>query len=103
MRLGEHQIAAVIFDLDGTLVDSEPLCNQAFLNLLPELDESIVVLTDRYRGKKLTTIFEDIEQRLGRQLPHNFESIYRAEVAELFELHLQPPRVNLVPYSTRLG
>ena len=80
----------LIFDLDGTLVDSEPLCNQAFLNLLPELDESIVVLTDRYRGKKLTTIFEDIEQRLGRQLPHNFESIYRAEVAELFELHLQP-------------
>lgn len=26
----------VIFDLDGTLVDSEGLCNQAFLDLLPQ-------------------------------------------------------------------
>jgi hypothetical protein len=25
----------VIFDLDGTLIDSERICNQAFLDLLP--------------------------------------------------------------------
>jgi HAD superfamily hydrolase (TIGR01509 family) len=80
----------LIFDLDGTLVDSEQLCNLAFLNLLPELDENIDVITNRYRGKKLATIFEDIDQRLDFQLPIYFDSIYRAEVAALFECHLQP-------------
>ena len=80
----------LIFDLDGTLVDSEPLCNQAFLNLLPELSDSVEVLTSRYRGKKLATIFEDIEQRLNRPLPSDFELTYRAEVAQLFDGSLQP-------------
>lgn len=30
----------MIFDLDGTLVDSEPQSNQAFLDLLPELERT---------------------------------------------------------------
>lgn len=54
----------VIFDLDGTLVDSEGLCNQAFLDLLPQLNESVESLTLRYRGKKLAPILADLESRL---------------------------------------
>ena len=34
-------VGLVIFDLDGTLVDSEKLCNQAFLDLIPELDLTV--------------------------------------------------------------
>jgi beta-phosphoglucomutase-like phosphatase (HAD superfamily) len=34
----------VIFDLDGTLVDSEGLCNQAFLDLLPQLSDTVETL-----------------------------------------------------------
>ncbi|WNB78038.1 HAD-IA family hydrolase [Methylomonas koyamae] len=80
----------VIFDLDGTLVDSEALCNQAFLDLLPQLNETVNVLMLRYRGKKLAAIFTDIEIRLGRKLPETFEQHYRQRVSELFRCELKP-------------
>ena len=80
----------IIFDLDGTLVDSEKLCNQAFVDLLPELTESVESLTEFNRGKKLATILTDIEVRLGHVLPADFEAIYRERVADLFKHHLEP-------------
>ena len=80
----------VIFDLDGTLVDSESLCNQAFLDLLPDLHETAHHLTRRYRGLKLAAILADLERVLGRTLPKGFENQYRQRVGELFERDLQP-------------
>ena len=79
----------VIFDLDGTLVDSEGLCNRAFLDLLPELDEREESLIQRYRGKKLTPILNDLEKRLGQKLPSDFEQRYRAHVEQLFSRELR--------------
>lgn len=84
----------IIFDLDGTLVDSEKLCNQAFLDLLPALNDSVENLIQRYRGQKIKLTFEDIEQRLHQRLPADFETTYRQRVAELFSCHLKPiPKV----------
>jgi len=80
----------VIFDLDGTLVDSEGLCNQAFLDLLPQLNETVESLTQRYRGKKLAPILADLESRLCHKLPDSFEQHYRQRVAELFSRELKP-------------
>lgn len=80
----------VIFDLDGTLVDSEQLCNQALLDLLPDLGESVDALVGRNRGRKLAEIFGDLEQRFHRTLPQDFESSYRARVSELFLKDLRP-------------
>ncbi len=80
----------LIFDLDGTLVDSEELCNQAFLELLPELNEPVTALARRYRGRKLSVIIADIEARIGRALPSEFEARYRERVAELFDSELKP-------------
>ncbi len=80
----------VIFDLDGTLVDSERLCNQAFIDLLPELPDTVELLTQRYRGKKLASILDDIESRLYQTLPDTFEQHYRQRVAELFAHELKP-------------
>lgn len=80
----------VIFDLDGTLVDSEGLCNQAFLDLLPKLNETVASLTQRYRGKKLAQILADLERRLCQELPDAFEQQYRQRVAELFSHELKP-------------
>jgi beta-phosphoglucomutase-like phosphatase (HAD superfamily) len=74
----------VIFDLDGTLVDSEGLCNQAFLDLLPQLNDSVDSLTRRYRGQKFAKILADLEGRLCGSLPHSFEQHYRQRIAELF-------------------
>ncbi|QLE58372.1 HAD-IA family hydrolase [Nostoc sp. TCL26-01] len=80
----------VIFDLDGTLVDSERLCNQAFIDLLPFIHESVESLILRYRGRKLALILADIEKRYGEKLPIDFEATYRHRVDELFEFYLQP-------------
>lgn len=41
-------IKCVIFDFDGTLVDSEALCNQAFLDLIPSITAPIDDLVQRY-------------------------------------------------------
>ncbi len=79
-----------IFDLDGTLVDSELLNNQAFVDLLPDITEGVAGLAARYRGKKLAKILGDIELRLGRSLPMDFESRYRGRVAQLFTSELAP-------------
>ncbi|OIR09829.1 6-phosphogluconate phosphatase [mine drainage metagenome] len=80
----------VIFDLDGTLVDSEGLCNQAFLDLLPQLSDTVESLIQQYRGKKLTSILADLEGRLSQKLPDAFEQHYRQHVSELFSRELKP-------------
>ena len=84
------QIECVIFDLDGTLVDSEGLCNQAFLDLLPDLKMSLDELVDRYRGQKLAPILADLEKQIHRKIPAGFEEAYRLKVAELFDSELRP-------------
>lgn len=80
----------MIFDLDGTLVDSEGLCNQAFLDLLPELSDPVEALTERYRGMKLDLILDDLAARLGRPLSAGFETLYRARVSALCQESLRP-------------
>jgi HAD superfamily hydrolase (TIGR01509 family) len=80
----------VIFDLDGTLVDSETLGTQAFLDLLPELSDPVEVLVRRYRGIRLSAILADIELRVGKRLPDAFEATYRGHVSELFARDLKP-------------
>lgn len=79
----------VIFDLDGTLVDSEAQSNQAFLDLLPDLRDSVQELIHRYRGMRLAPVLADLEARLGRNLPESFQLEYRSRVAELFDQHLE--------------
>lgn len=80
----------LIFDLDGTLVDSEALCNRAFIELLPRLNETVEELTRRYRGMKLALILADLSERLSEPLAEGFEAQYRQRVAELFERELRP-------------
>lgn len=82
-------MACIIFDLDGTLVDSEPACSQALLDLLPELDVDLASLIQLYRGRKLADIFADVENRIDRNLPTSFELAYRDRVAAIFDSGLQ--------------
>ncbi len=83
-------VELVCFDLDGTLVDSERLCNQAFLELLPQLDETLEGMVARYRGVKFAPIAADLSHRIGQPLPDDFEVRYRARVAQLFDEELVP-------------
>lgn len=82
-------IQCVIFDFDGTLVDSETLCNQAFFDLIPSINVPIEEMVKSYSGRKLAWIFSDIEKRFHCKLPPNIEQDYRNRVAELFESHLE--------------
>jgi len=80
----------VIFDLDGTLVDSEALCQQAMLDTLPGLQDTPQAMVSRYRGMRFAEIMCDIGHRTGLQTDPAFESRYRARVAELFIRDLKP-------------
>jgi HAD superfamily hydrolase (TIGR01509 family) len=60
------------------------------LDLLPELSDSVGVLIDRYRGRKLADILTDIESRLSCKLPAAFEQSYRDRVAAIFDTELKP-------------
>lgn len=83
---------AVIFDCDGVLVDSEYLCHLALSLALEELgiEERAGDLYQEFGGVSLALIFGAVEKRHGCELPADFESRYRAVVAELFERELQP-------------
>lgn len=73
-------IKCVIFDCDGTLVDSELLCNQCLALLLKELGifEDACMLLRRYRGAKLAMILADIGARHQMTIPESFVPEYRA-------------------------
>jgi HAD superfamily hydrolase (TIGR01509 family) len=86
----ETRMLCLIFDLDGTLVDSEPLCSQAFLDILPHLDDTVPGLMRRYRGMQLARVFSDLARRMGRALPEDFETTYRARVSQLYDESLEP-------------
>ena len=74
--------------MDGTLVDSETLCNQAFKDLIPEIDVSVEYLVSLFGGRKLAWIFTEIERRFNCTLPVDIEQRYRRRVEELFDSEL---------------
>lgn len=81
----------IIFDCDGTLVDSEFLCNLALQHQLAELDikYAAAVLQSKFRGGKLADIMSSLECELLISLPTSFETDYRKKVSDLFDNHLK--------------
>ncbi len=82
----------VIFDCDGTLVDSEMLCNLALERQLLELGVEYHAqdLLNKFRGCKLASIISSLETELSMKLPEAFESEYRLKVNDLFDKELMP-------------
>jgi HAD superfamily hydrolase (TIGR01509 family) len=82
----------LLFDCDGTLVDSERLCNIGmvlkFREYGIELDADELVV--RFRGWKLAKIISVLEKEFDISLPENFIDEYRSIVTELFETDLKP-------------
>lgn len=83
-------IKCLLFDCDGTLVDSEFLCNLALEIKLRAygVDTSANTLMEKYRGGKLANTLQSIEQEHDISLKENFEVSYRAFVEQLFKKEL---------------
>ncbi|MBX2879449.1 MAG: HAD-IA family hydrolase [Granulosicoccus sp.] len=67
----------VIFDMDGTLVQSEDCASQAMIDVIPALSGSAQEVTALYRGMRLQEIFDDIEKRSPGAIPENCLELYR--------------------------
>lgn len=90
--LSENMIKCIIFDCDGTLVDSEYLCNLGLEIKLRDygIESSATKMMTRFRGGKLATILQTIETEYHIKLKDDFITSYRSLVEELFEEGLKP-------------
>jgi len=85
-------IQCIIFDCDGTLVDSEFLCNLGLEIKLRDygIESSACEMMERFRGGKLATILYELEKEYQLELNKDFVPSYRSLVDRLFEERLQP-------------
>lgn len=81
-------IECIIFDMDGTLVDSERLMIRGMSELIPAITISDEELVRRFGGQHLSQTLIQIEEEFNCTLPANFESGYRRHVAKLIESEL---------------
>jgi HAD superfamily hydrolase (TIGR01509 family) len=79
-------LRAVIFDMDGVIVDSEPLHEQAFLDVFDELGyrETHGVHFPDYYGRSDEALWQDFVKR--HRPPHPFDSLMEMKRRRLIEL-----------------
>ncbi|CAI1161959.1 Phosphorylated carbohydrates phosphatase TM_1254 [Serratia fonticola] len=88
-----NQVECVLFDCDGTLVDSEVLCSKAYVHMFAHygIELALEEVFKKYKGIKLYEIIERVNTEQGVNLPaSDLEPIFRQEVARLFDAELQP-------------
>tara|TARA_R110001583_G_scaffold64345_2_gene186990 strand:- start:111 stop:737 length:627 start_codon:yes stop_codon:yes gene_type:complete len=85
-------IKCIIFDCDGTLVDSEYLCNLGFELKLREYGVNVAArdIMEKHVGGKLATIMQSFESEYQIKLKADFVSSYRDLVEVLFKESLAP-------------
>lgn len=92
LSLKSAMTECVIFDCDGTLVDSEYLCNLALEMQLRELgiESEAGAMLLKFRGLKLSRIVQQLEFEHKTSFADDFIPSYRLVVDRLFEEHLEP-------------
>lgn len=83
---------AILFDCDGTLVDSERIGNEVIVDYLAELGLHITLseALHHFAGRKMADTIHLIEQRLGTTVPDGFLPELRRRMNIAFESRLQP-------------
>lgn len=79
----------VLFDLDGTLVDSERISARAFQLLLPGLPLSVEQFVARHAGEKLADVVTSLTAQMGVPADADFIPRFRAVAADLFRSDLK--------------
>jgi len=84
--------AAVIFDCDGVLVDTEPSANVVLTELIRDLgiDATPEETMATYMGRSWESCMEILGERLGHPPPVDFGDRYRAGVAAAWRRDLEP-------------
>jgi HAD superfamily hydrolase (TIGR01509 family) len=82
----------VIFDSDGVLVDSEPIINRVFVEMLGELGFSLdyAEVLREFSGASMNHRLETMESRLGWRRPADFVAGYQARIQAAVERELAP-------------
>ena len=82
----------LIFDCDGVLVDSEPIGNRVFSEMVGELGVDLPSETAErmFRGGQLAECLAFIEQQRGQPVPTDFIPQFRQRSADAFRKHLKP-------------
>lgn len=79
MATDYSKLKAVIFDSDGTLVDSETTSLRVLVECVGELGLELEhsECVAKYAGKELSAVFRDFEDALERPLPNDFLQTFR--------------------------
>lgn len=82
---------AIIFDCDGTLVDSEPITVEVLVEYVNEFGLELTVdeALPLFVGRDMSMIIVELERRLGAKLPDSFCSEYRSRQAVALQRDLQ--------------
>ncbi|HIF9061274.1 TPA: HAD-IA family hydrolase [Photobacterium damselae] len=89
----KSNIQCIIFDCEGTLVDSERLVCQAIVNAFAIFNVPLQLedCVQHFEGGKITEQLAKVQHRSGTSLDiDKLEPIYRQQYALLSETHLQP-------------
>jgi len=86
------KIDLVIFDCDGVLVDSEPISNSIFCNMLQEI--SIDINTEKterlFKGKSIKDCCNIVENKFNKTLSEKFIQDFRKRTFTAFKERLRP-------------
>ena len=85
-------IDLVLFDLDGVLVDSEPISTRVLMAMLAEvgLPMSAEAAEQQFMGRSRAESVVWIEQHIGRAVPENFLERWQQQIFEAFRRELKP-------------
>ncbi|MFA0439552.1 HAD family hydrolase [Vibrio sp. 10N.286.49.C2] len=86
-------VKCVLFDCDGTLVDSEMLCCDALVATFKEVGVTLplTVVSEDFTGGKIADVLMSAQQAAGSRVSLDIlEPIYRRITTELFESKLTP-------------
>lgn len=87
-----NKVHCVIFDCDGVLINSEPLCCQALVNVFSSYDPSVSYddFQKHFQGGKIADILRDTRDRLGLKIRlDDLEPMYREQTQVLFQASLK--------------
>jgi HAD superfamily hydrolase (TIGR01509 family) len=84
-------VAALIFDFDGVIADSESLANTVLAEQVSSLGSSTTLdeAIERYCGRRWSDVLVEIERHIGGALPPDFSDGFSAATLRRFEAELK--------------